>query len=212
MRQFFEFAYWIHGTNGDGPDGRMHDAAGLIAMMRTDPEYAEHERSFCEFRWREARRETVALIEILIGTARYMSDLIGWDVPVLAPRDVINASLGINGKNDAQALLMGKAMNRAIQKEVRDGMAGISDSHLAEIERMLQGVMNNTAPIHSKWMTTDQVAVRLQLNRATVERKFRRGEILGDKTSGNQWRTTEDQLRRSPYLTGKRGKRRAQLE
>ena len=213
MREFFELVYRLRVSCGDGPDDRTHDAAGLIAWMRKDPEFELFERSFWEHVWRTTcRRETEYWILLLVGGARYLSDLTGGDVPVLAPRDVIDASLGINGKNDAHALLIGKAVNRAIQNQVHDGLATMSESQMAEFERIIYGVMNNSAPIHSKWMTTDQVAVRLKLNRATVERKFRSGEILGDKTSGNQWRTTEDQLRRSPYIKGKGRKRRAELE
>jgi hypothetical protein len=57
---------------------------------------------------------------MLVANARYFSDLIEGDVPILAPREVVDASVGIN--------------------------------------------------------------------RATVEGKFRSGDLYGDKTAGNQWR------------------------
>lgn len=215
MNEFFEFVFRLRVSFGDGPedDGQVYDAAGLIAWMRKDPEFALMRRSFFEHVWRnEGRLDTVAWIQLLVGGARYLSDLIGGDVPVLAQRDVIDASLGVNGKNDAQALVIGKAISRAVQNGVREQTAALSESHLAEFERMLQGVMNNMAPSHSKYLTTEQVAVRLTLSRATVERKFRNGEILGEKTAGNQWRTTEEKLRLSPYMKGKGRRRRAELE
>jgi len=77
---------------------------------------------------------------------------------------------------------------------------------LAEFEKLLNGVVTNAIPASSKWLNTEQVAARLGLNRATVERKFRSGELYGDKTAGNQWRTTEDQLQRSSYLRKKNGR------
>lgn len=212
MNEFFELIFCFQGTYGDGPDGRTHDTAGLVLLMRSDPEFALRQRSFWENYWRnEGRLETVARIQVLVGLARYLSDLIGGDVPLFAPRDVIDASLGINGKNNGEALI-GKALFRAVQNSVQEQAAAMSEAQFAEFERMLQGVMNNTAPSHSKYLTTEQVATRLSLSRATVERKFRKGEILGDKTAGNQWRTTEEKLRLSPYLKGKGRRRRAELE
>lgn len=208
---FFEMVYRLRISTGDGPDGRTYSSAGLIILMRHDEEFYELERSLVEHHWRTAGwRETEDWIRLLLNTARYLSDLVGGDVPVLAPREVIDASIGVPGPGDKEALLIGKSIGRAIRSQVREAADSNTESLLAEFERLLDGVVNNAAPAHSKWLTTEQVAARLGLNRATIERKFRSGEIDGDKTAGNQWRTTEQRLRNSSYLNKKgRGSRDA---
>lgn len=118
-------------------------------------------------------------------------------------------SMGIDRTGDKDALLVGKSISRAIRSQVREAADSNTESLLAELEQLLEGVINNAAPAHSKWLTTEQVAARLGLNRATIERKFRSGEIDGDKTAGNQWRTTEQRLRNSSYLKKKAGARDA---
>ncbi len=161
-------------------------------------------RSWAEHHWRTGGKETSEQwVRLLVAAARYLSDLIGGDVPILAPREVVNASVRIDRTGDNGALLIGRSISRAIRSQVREAVDINAQSLLAEFERLLEGVVNNTAPTHSKWLTTEHVAARLDLNRATVERKFRSGEIDGDKTAGNQWRTTEQRLRNSPYMKTK---------
>lgn len=211
MRSFFEFAYRLRISSGLGPNGEAFDASQMISWMRDDEAEYEIERSGAEHHWRTtARSETEEWVSLLVGTARYLSDLIGGDLPVMAPRDVVEASTGVGRKQDGDAILIGKSITRAIQKQIDGNSAAQTQAHLAEIERMIAGIVN-AAPAHSKWLTTDQVAARLHLSRATVERKFRSGELEGDKTAGNQWRTTEERLRRSPYLK-KKGRKRADVE
>jgi predicted site-specific integrase-resolvase len=48
------------------------------------------------------------------------------------------------------------------------------------------------------------MAARLNISEVTVARLCRKGSLDADKTTGNQWRTTEERLRRSPYLKGKK--------
>ena len=200
----FELVYRLQISSGDGPDGQTHDAIGLITLMRDDPEFYELERSWAEHHWHTGGREaSEQWIQLLVATARYLSDLIGGDVPILAPREVVDASVGIDRAGDKDALLIGRSISRAIRSQVREAADSNTELLLAEFERLLVGVVNNSAPAHSKWLTTEHVAARLGLNRATVERKFRSGEIDGDKTAGNQWRTTEQRLRNSSYLKKK---------
>lgn len=206
----FELAYRLRISSGDGPDGQTHDAAGLIELMRVDAAFRDWERSGAEHHWRTGGcGDTERWIQLLVATARYFSDLIGGDVPILAPREVVDASVGIDRRADEDALLIGKSIRRAIRSQIRDATDMSNGALLAEFEKLLKGVVTNAVPASSKWLNTEQVAARLGLNRATVERKFRSGDLHGDKTAGNQWRTTEERLQRSPYL--RKTNRRSEL-
>jgi len=112
----FELAFRLRISTGDGPDGKMHDAAGLIRLMRIDAEFRDWERSGAEHHWRHGDRgATEQWIQLLVATARYLSNLIAGDVPILAPREVVDASVGIDRRADEDALLIGKSIRRAIQ-------------------------------------------------------------------------------------------------
>lgn len=169
--------------------------------MRNDAEFYELERSWVEHLWRAGDRQaSQQWIRLLVAAARYLSDLIAGDVPILTPREVVDASVGLGRVDDKDALLIGKSISRAIGLQIRERADSGNKALLAEFERLLERAATYSTPAHSKWLTTEHVAARLGLNRATIERKFRSGEIDGDKTAGNQWRTTEQRLRNSSYL------------
>jgi hypothetical protein len=194
---------------GDCPDGKTHDAEGFAAMLAADPEFAESERSVMEHHWRNrGYGDAEQLIHSFVGIARYLSDVIGGDVPILAPRDVIDSSIGIRGGDSRGELLIGKSIIRAIRSQTQATAQLGNQALLEEIGRLLRENAAYGTPPASKYLTTKQVAEHLELNTATVERKFRVGELDGDKTGGKQWRTTADRLMKSPYMRKKQGTQR----
>lgn len=195
----------ITGFNGDGPDGKTYYSAGLIEQMRRNPEFLQETRALREHIWRTVNRlQAQALIVLLVSTARYLSDVIGADVPVLASREVIDASLGIARPDDRDALLVGKAMQRAVRSQLGQERQQLSAEIVAEIQRLLEGMPARTVPPADRFLTTQDMAARLGISEVTVARLCRRGELDADKTAGGQWRTTEARLNRSKYLRGKR--------
>lgn len=208
MKPEFEFLCRVTGFNGDGPDDRTHDTEGLIECMRRDPEFLERTQSLREHVWRTVNRASAeALIALLVSTARYLSDVIGGDVPVLASREVINASLGVAAPDERDALLIGKAMQRAVRSQLGSEREQMAADIVAEVRRLLDGIPVRTVAPANLHLDTKDVAARLGIAEVTVARLCRRGLIDADKTAGNQWRTTEARLKTSLYLNGKRGNR-----
>lgn len=208
MSPEFEFLCRITGYNGDGPDGRVHDTEGLIACMRSNPEFLMETQSLREHVWRTVNRPSAeALISLLVSTARYLSDVIGGDVPVLASREVIDASLGFARPDDRDALLVGKAMQRAVRSQLGEQSQQMSAKIVADVRRLLDGMPARTVAPASRHLNSKDIAARLGIAEVTVARLCRSGQIDATKTTGNQWRTTEARLKASPYLNGKRARR-----
>ena len=205
----FKLVSLIRGVNGDGPDGRCYGPAELIEVMDTDPEWAEIHRSGMEHFWRTgARPATEAWIAVLVQAARYQSDLIGGDVPILVPRDVVEASVGICRAGQADALLIGKAVQRSIASQVAHNAQIHNQALLDEIRRLMGDQNTRAVPPSSRWLSTKDMAARLAIDEVTAARLCKKGLIIADKTASGQWRTTEDRLRRSPYLNGQMRRRR----
>jgi hypothetical protein len=211
----FDFLCLIKGHTGDGPDGRTHDAKGLVEWMHADPEWGQEYRWRWEHIWSHAKRaSTIAWIECLTAAARYLSNLVGGDVPFLVPRDLVEDMVGTNHMKDPDALLIGKAVHRTIQKQVQAHSQIAGETILTEIQRLFTSTPTQSAPIVGRYLDTKQIGVRLCISEVTAARLCRSGLIDADKTSGNQWRTTERRLRGSPYLVGKtkRGGNNGKLE
>lgn len=207
----FEILCHLRGVNGDGPedDDKSYSAAEPNAFIRTHPEWGKEHREFVEFIWREVNHEaTEAWLKFLVDCARYLSDLIGGDVPILASREVVESSLGISRPTDAEAIAMGKTMQRAIDNRVRQESSVVNEKLLADLESLLTGHAGNVVPADSRWLTTKDIAARLGISKVGAERKCRSGEIDADKTTGGQWRTTEKRLNNSPYLKRRNGRRK----
>jgi hypothetical protein len=203
------------GINGDGPDGQVCTTEELIRAMRADPVYLEEQKEFWEHVWQgDCQREAKALVQSLMLGARYLSDLAGASIPLLASRELAEASAGLVRQPDAEALLIGKAIRRTTVNHLAKQSQQITETILAAIQQHLSGRPNDIVPTRSKYLDTKQMAARLNLNEVTVARLCKRREIDADKTAGNQWRTTEDRLRRSPYLNGRKqpGKKNGTLE
>ena len=103
-------------------------------------------------------------------------------------------------------MLIGQTVRRVINRQVRNQADSISNSVVAEVQRMLEGKRSEVIPAGSQYLNTRDMAVRLGSSEITVARLCRRGLIDADKTAGNKWRTTEARLRRSPYLNAKKRK------
>lgn len=215
----FELSCILRGVNGEGPGGWGSgelDPIQRVLVGRTDRAWAVRERSFREHIWATAAsNHTAAWVRVLVQMANYLSDLIGGDIAVLAPRDLVEASAGLHPNSDQQALLMGRAIQRAIAANVERSVVIANELVLEEIRRLLD---HTPAPVPTaaRWLDTKALAARLSLDEITVARLCRKGLITAEKTGGGQWRATADMLRRSPYLNGqtrrKRGKGNGQLE
>jgi hypothetical protein len=218
MNTAFLFLVWLLRINGDGQEGTCSNEE-MIRQMQSDPEFLLMEKSFREHLWRTAcRADATAIVGVLVHAARYLSDVIGGDVPLLVPRDVVEASAGVSRPGQADALLIGRAMQRAIRNQLSDQTSQMTESLISELQRLVGALVaghpTQAVPAESKYLDTKAMAARLGLSEITVARLCARGEIQADKTRGNQWRTTEARLRHSPYLNGqkRRGRARAALE
>ncbi len=206
MKSEFLLVSRLLGRNGDGPDGETHDEAGFAELLDADPVFAESECSLMEHHWRNVGGgDAEQMIRTFVGIARYLSDVIEGDVPILAPRDVINSSIGIHGGDSRGELLIGKSIIRAIRSQTESAARLENQALLEGIGRLLRENSSFGTPPASKLLKTKQVAELLELGTATVERKFRSGDLDGDKTGGNEWRTTAERITQSPYMKSKRG-------
>ena len=140
--------------------------------------------------------------------ARYLSDLTGADIPVLVPRDVAEASAGLHRSLDPDAVLLGKAVQRSIAAQVARNVAATNESLLNEIRALFADRQNSAVPSGSRWLSTRDIAGRLAIDDVTAARLCKKKLIDADKTAGGQWRTTEERLRRSPYLNGQTRRQR----
>lgn len=199
----------VLGLQGDCDGEYFATTDELLAYLKTHPDACEMQMSMFEYHWTHAGRDDAqALVRWLVTLARHLSDLAGGDVPFLTPREVVEASVGVARPTDADALLIGKTVQRSIRTQMSEQSAEMTQTLLAQMERLLAGHSRQIIPAESKYLDTRQMAERLGLDEVTVARHCKRGKIDADKTAGNQWRTTEDRLRRSPYMNRKNGKRR----
>jgi hypothetical protein len=209
----FLFVFWVLGIEGDGADEKVHSTAELIEQMRDDADYRADQKAFWEHVWRtDCRPKTEALIQLFTAGARYLSDLIGGDVPVLAPRDVVEASVGINRQSADDALLVGKAMQRAIRNQLDGRSQQMTETILAEMQKLLSTGGAGFVPANSKYLDTKQIGGRLGLAPKTVRKLCNQGQIIARKLASGEWRTTEEDLEDSPYLKKKGRRSRAGLE
>lgn len=201
----FEFLCELRGINGDGPhdDGKAYTAAELNVLMRANPDWGREQRAWVEHIWRVPQRDvTEAWIETLIAAARLLSDLTGGPVPFVAPREMVEASANLRRQDDG-ALLIGKAVQRSIAAQVGSQAQITNEAVLEEIRQLFQGQPAPATPPGSRWLSTKDIATRLSIDPVTAARYCKKGLIDASKTASGQWRTTEDRLRRSPFLNGR---------
>jgi hypothetical protein len=205
----------VVGWNGDTPAGHCATAEDAVRVMRANPDFLQSERALLEAAWRGSdRTRAEALIELLVAAARYLSDLVQGDVPLVVSRSEIEASTGLMRSLDAEAMSLGKTVQRAIRAGVREQSNDANEVLLAEIQKIIAAAPSRAHAPAGRLLSTEDMATCLNLSLKTVQKLCVRGEIDADKTAGGQWRTTEKRLRQSPYLKGKkrRGQADAELE
>lgn len=193
------------GANGDLPTGPV------LADYEYNKQLAEREDEFewvqsCqEHYWKTTGRATAErLVRLFVAAARYLSDLIGGDVPLLAPRADVEASVNVIRSVGDDAVRLGNAVQRAIKAQVIEQTQELGGTLAADIEKILAGAAVRAIPSASKRLGTNDIAARLNRSSKVVQRLCSRGEIDADKTAGGQWWTTEARLNGSPYLKGKK--------
>ncbi len=209
----FLFIFWVLGIHGDGADGKAHPTAELIEEMRRDVDYREEQKAFWEHVWQTTcRARTEALFQFFAAGARYLSDLIGADVPVLAPREVVEASVGIHRGSADDTLLIGKVMQRAIRTQLDGQSREMTAVIVAEIQKLMMSRDHRFVPTDHRYLDTDQMAANLGLAPKTVRKLCNQGKITARKLAGGEWRTTQEDLDNSPYLRERNGRGRAKVE
>ena len=205
----FELVCHLNGLQGDGPDGHVHEGKELVRAAERDPDWYLDFRSHIETVWREQTREVTRYwFELLVETARYLSDLLDAEIPVLVPRDVAEASTGCRRAGQEEPLLLGKALQRSIAASVAHNVAESNKSSVEEFKILLAERRCDVPPAESRWLSTRDMAARLAIDEVTAARLCKKGLIDAEKTAGGQWRTTEDRLRWSKYLNGQTRQRR----
>jgi hypothetical protein len=204
--ELFLFLFRALGVNGDGKTGTVCSTDELVDQMREDPDYLGDRRSLYEHYWRTTGRTSAhQLVQILVSSARYLSDLSGGDIPLLAPRDEVELAAGLAKSSDTDAMQLGRVVQRCIRSQVSAQVSNNNAELLAELRSLLgQKTERCAMPSNSQYLTTQDIALRLDLSVKTVQRLCAKFEIDADKTSGGQWRTTETRLRRSPYLKSRK--------
>jgi hypothetical protein len=106
---------------------------------------------------------------------------------------------------EQEAYAIGRAIQRTLERRIAEAFqTGIGDV-LVEFRSIVNGLdLAAQVPASSRWLSTAAIAARLSLDEVTVARLCKKRLIDATKTAGGKWRTTEDRLRRSPYLNGTR--------
>jgi len=207
MTDEFLTVFRILRINGDGPNDLFGTNEELIEGMREDEEALREEQSFVEHVLRHANRPVAEhLLRLLHSTTRYVSNLIDADVPILISREDVRAAAGLAGTQDTDALRLGRALHRAVERHVADQADRQEEHLLAKIESLFTASAAKFIPPPDRYLDTGAIAIRLQLAPKTVRRLCNQGKIDADKTAGREWRTTAERLRNSPYLTRNRGR------
>lgn len=187
MNEAFLFIFRFLGINGDGVDGEVHTTTELIEQMRANPDYRAEQKAFQEHVWKTNNLpRTEALIQMFMTSARYLSDLIGGDVPILAPRDIVEAGVGVHRPPSNDALLIGKAMQRAIQGQLDTGTKKISEMILTKIGKIMDANHDGFITPNMKYLNTRQIGQQLGLAAKTVRKLCNNGDIVTKKLAGGE--------------------------
>lgn len=104
---------------------------------------------------------------------------------------------------DREALAVGRSIQRMVNRKIVECFALATEDLIEKIANVV-GQAAGAPPSTGRLIDTAEMARRLGIHRATVERMCRRGDIDAVKTKGNQWRSTVERLRKSRYLRGER--------
>ncbi|MEE9295598.1 MAG: hypothetical protein V3W34_11640 [Phycisphaerae bacterium] len=212
MNEEFLTVFRILGVYGDG-NGTFGTNEELIARMRADTGYQNEERAFMEMVLTTVNRGVAEqLLSLLHSTARYVSDLIRGDVPVLVSRDdIVQMAAGATSR-ESDALRLGRSVERAIRNQVAVQSERHAEQLLSQIQELFNSAATGFVPPSGKLLNTDGIAARTGLAVKTVRRLCNEGKIDADKTGGGEWRTTEDRLQNSHYFKRRRNGNGAELE
>lgn len=110
---------------------------------------------------------------------------------------------------DNEALMMGRSIQRMINRKIVECFAVATEELIGQIREIVAETPGAPAQA-GRYIDSAEIARRLGIHPATVERLCRRGDIDAVKTKGNQWRTTAERLRKSRYLRGERRSRKGE--
>ncbi|NLX13797.1 MAG: helix-turn-helix domain-containing protein [Phycisphaerales bacterium] len=86
------------------------------------------------------------------------------------------------------------------------------ESHLAENGKMMDANHGGFMTPNTKYLNTQQIGRHLGLAAKTVRKLCNNGDIVAKKLAGGEWRTTQEDLDRSPYLRNRNRREHATLE
>jgi hypothetical protein len=133
-------------------------------------------------------------------------------MPILVARDEVEAAASLAKVGDADALRIGRSLDRVVRNQVAEQSRKLSTDVIEQIRELYGSAAAGFLPPSEKRLDTDGIAARTNLSAKTIRRLCSEGQIDADKTNGGQWRTTEDRLWKSRYFKGRRGGRGAELE
>ena len=181
-------------------DGRRVATDEVIRRLRADPDELEDTKGVWEqFLRTHGRAAAEKLHRLLYSTCCYLGNLLGGPVPVLLPRQDVDLLAGANGDGHAPALAIAKSLQRLVRAQVAGLQQPRDEQLLSKIEDMMARVGTNPVPANKRHMGTDRVAALLGVAPKTVRKWFKQGKLIGRKLAGGEWRTTQQDLERSPY-------------
>lgn len=172
----------------------------VVRAERTEPDEAESMRTFWEhILATQERTMAEQAFTVLFDTACYVSNIIGGPVPVLLPRgDVESMNLASESGRGA-ALAIARSIERLVEAQSAALEQPRQERLLAKIEDVVARCGANAVPSDQRQLSTDQIAARLNLAPKTVRKLCNQGKIIARKLAGGEWRTTQQDLERSPY-------------
>ncbi|MEW6252956.1 MAG: helix-turn-helix domain-containing protein [Planctomycetota bacterium] len=207
MDEDFLLVYRLLGLKRFEEDRTRTPTVQVIRELRADPEALEREKSFWEHLFRTDERPAgELLLRALMSAATYLSEVLQGPVPVLLGREDVQALRDGAGQPGAAA---GRLLQRMVNSAAERAQADRNERLMEKIDELFAGRGAGAGP---RFLDTDQVAARVGLSAKTVRRLFVQGQLIGRKVGGNQWRTTPDDLERSPYMAQVRRTKRAALE
>lgn len=184
----------------------------LIRELSSDPDRLDFQRSFIEHRLANLDRPMgEALLRLLFSTTNYLSNVLGGPVPVMMPREDVNALLGVGDDSDTATAALARSFKKLVRTQAEEILQPQDTQLVAHLERIVAMIGTNGVPSRQRYMDSAQIAKLLNLAPKTVRRLFNEGKLIGKKV-GNEWRATREQIEDSPYMKSRRRRDRAALE
>jgi len=147
------------------------------------------------------------LIRAHVSVARRLSALLDRPASESVPPTAATGSGQEPSAAKSEALEIGTAVQRSIRRTIAECWATGLREMVDEIRGSLSEHITDTIPDRSRWLNTTAIAKRLSPAPKTVRKLCNQGLIDARKTAGGEWRTTEDKLRGSRYLLGRKHRR-----